>query len=97
MSQQTPRDWYPSGAGRGTARHSAFYAGLRNEIDRVGLVVRLICALAFTRLMRSLLFAVAPTDMVTFLVAVSSLTLGGNIGLLSPSTTRNKRRLGGGA
>ena len=49
-----------------TSTHPAFDDGPGNEIDADRCRDRVVGAIAVTRLMRSLLFAVAPTDLMTF-------------------------------
>ena len=45
------------------------------KLTAIGVAIGLIGAIAVTRLMSSLLFSVAPTDVVTFTVSAIALTL----------------------
>ena len=67
------RDWDSSRTRRNTSTHPAFDDGPGNEIDADRCSDRVVGAIAVTRLMRSLLFAVAPTDLMTF--GISSVVL----------------------
>jgi ABC-type antimicrobial peptide transport system permease subunit len=63
------------------------------KLTLIGITIGVVGAIVVTRLMRSLLFAVAPTDLMTFGISAAALIAVGTTGNESRSTSRAEIRI----